>query len=221
MTNPILDRFEAVDASRRAACKRHGRAADDVQLIAVSKTYPPEDILPLLEQGHRAFGENRVQEAMAKWPALKQQFTNVQLHLIGSLQSNKAEEAVALFDVIHVLDRMSLAEALAKAMRKSSRQLPCYLQVNIGDEAQKGGCAIADVQIRLAHARGLGLDIIGLMCLPPAQKNPAPFFALLQKLAARHGLKKLSMGMSDDFETAIQLGATDIRVGSAIFGPRG
>ena len=203
-----------------ASCKIAGRNRDAVQLIAVSKTRTAEEILPLLHAGHRVFGENRVQEAEAKWPALKAEFPNVELHLIGQLQSNKADEAVAVFDCIHSLDRLSLVKALGKAMREAGKSVPCFLQVNIGAEEQKGGCAIADIPALLSAARDEGIPIVGLMCLPPANIEPAPFFALLAELAARNGLAQLSMGMSDDFGTAIMLGATHIRVGTALFGQR-
>ena len=167
------------------------------------------------------FGENRVQEAQDKWPALREEFPDTSLHLVGQLQSNKADDAVALFDAIHSLDRPSLVKALAKAMDKADRRVPCFVQVNIGDEDQKGGCAIADTPALLTQARDAGIDIAGLMCVPPLEVEPAPFFALLARIAADHGITALSMGMSSDFETAIMLGATHVRVGSALFGTRG
>lgn len=196
------------------------RSPDDVALIAVSKTRSADEIRPLLEAGHRHFGENRVQEAATKWPELRAAYPDIQLHLIGQLQSNKADDAVALFDCIHSLDRMSLLTALSKAMNKAGKQLPCFIQVNIGEEEQKGGCAIAELPELLDAAKVEGIDVIGLMCIPPADVEPAPYFALLVELAARHGLKQLSMGMSDDFATAIQLGSTHVRVGTALFGAR-
>ena len=196
------------------------RSPDDVALIAVSKTRSADEIRPLLEAGHRRFGENRVQEAATKWPELRAAYPDIQLHLIGQLQSNKADDAVALFDCIHSLDRMSLLTALSKAMNKAGKQLPCFIQVNIGEEEQKGGCAIAELPELLDAAKVEGIDVIGLMCIPPADVEPAPYFALLAELAARHGLEQLSMGMSDDFATAIQLGSTHIRVGTALFGAR-
>lgn len=202
------------------SCKIAKRSADDVALIAVSKTRNADEIRPLLDAGQRAFGENRVQEAASKWPELRKAYADVQLHLIGQLQSNKAEEAVALFDCIHSLDRLSLLTALSKAMAKAGKRVPCFIQVNIGEEEQKGGCAIAELPELLAAAKEGGIEVIGLMCIPPADVEPAPYFALLAELAARHGLLQLSMGMSDDFPTAIQLGATHIRVGTALFGPR-
>lgn len=208
-----------IHARIEKAAKSAGRKPD-VTLVAVSKTFAAEDIRPLLEAGQRVFGENRVQEAAAKWPALREAFPGVELHLVGQLQSNKAAEAVALFDVIHSLDRSSLVAALAKAMAASGRRVPCFVQVNIGDESQKGGVAIDDLPALLDEARAADIPLAGLMCVPPADKEPAPYFALLAKLAARHGLAGLSMGMSADFETAVQLGATHVRIGSALFGAR-
>ena len=212
--------LEDVRARIAHAASIAGRKAGDVALVAVSKTHPAERIVPLIEQGQRHFGENRVQEAQDKWPALKARWPDIGLHLVGQLQSNKADDAVALFDCIHSLDRPSLVTALAKAMDKAGRQVPCFIQVNIGAEEQKGGCAIADLPALLAEARAAGLPVIGLMCVPPFDIEPAPFFALLARLAADSGLAKLSMGMSGDFETAIMLGATHVRVGSALFGER-
>ncbi len=220
MDEATPNRLHGIRAEIDAACRIAKRSPDDVTLIAVSKTRSAENIQPLLAAGHRHFGENRVQEAQSKWPTLKSAFADVQLHLIGQLQSNKAEEAVALFDCIHALDRASLAKALGKAMRKANRSVPCFLQVNIGAEEQKGGCAIAELPALIAVAQDEGIEIAGLMCLPPADVEPAPYFALLAELAARHALKALSMGMSDDFPTAIFLGATHVRVGTALFGPR-
>ena len=193
----------------------------EVTLVAVSKTHPAEHIAPLIAAGQRVFGENRVQEAQAKWPELREAHPGIALHLVGQLQSNKAEDAVALFDCIHSLDRASLVAALARAMDKAGRQVPCFVQVNIGAEEQKGGCAIADLPLLLAEARGAQIPLAGLMCVPPLELEPAPFFALLAKLADDHGLTGLSMGMSDDFETAVTRGATHVRVGSALFGARG
>ena len=195
------------------------RPPSDVELIAVSKTHEANDIRPLIDAGQVAFGENRVQEAEAKWPELLAG-RSLKLHLIGQLQSNKAREAVALFDAIHSVDRPSLIDALAKAIGGSGRRPDCFIQVNIGEEAQKGGCAIADLPGLLARARDAGLPIMGLMAVPPLDVEPAPYFALLAKLAKRHGLAGLSMGMSSDFETAVMLGATHVRVGTALFGGR-
>jgi PLP dependent protein len=197
-----------------------GREAHDVELIAISKTHDADAILPLIEASQRSFGENRVQEAQAKWPAMKAATPGIRLHLVGQLQSNKAEDAVALFDAIHSLDRPSLADALAKAIAAQGRVPTLFVQVNIGGEAQKGGCALADLPALLERCRALGLEIAGLMCVPPLEVEPAPYFALLAKLARDHGLPALSMGMSGDFETAVLLGATQVRVGTALFGAR-
>ena len=213
-------RLDAVTARIAHAAKVAGRRADEVTLIAVSKTHPAERITPLIEAGQRAFGENRVREAQGKWPGLKERFPGIELHLVGQLQSNKAEEAVALFDCIHSLDRPSQVSALAKAMDKTGRRLPCFIQVNIGAEEQKGGCAIAEVPALLAEARAAELPVTGLMSVPPADIDPAPFFALLATLAAANGLAQLSMGKSGDFATAVMLGATHVRVGTALFGER-
>lgn len=196
----------------------------DVQLIAVSKTHDAAAVRPLIDAGQRVFGENRVQEATAKWPALMEELREttspIELHLVGQLQSNKAEEAVALFNAIHSLDRTSLVTALAKAMDKADRRPPCFIQVNIGDEPQKGGCTLAELPALLAQARAADLPIAGLMAVPPFGLEPAPYFALLAKHARDHGLAGLSMGMSDDFETAVTIGATHVRVGTALFGGR-
>lgn len=216
-TNP---RLAAIQQEITQAAKVAQRNSGDIQLIAVSKTRSANEIRPLLESGHRIFGENRVQEAADKWPALRDEYPDCKLHLIGQLQSNKAAEAVALFDVIHSVDRLSLIIALGKAMKDTGTNIPCFLQVNIGAEDQKGGCAIGDIADLLETARTEGIKIIGLMCLPPAQVEPAPYFALLAESAARYELPSLSMGMSGDFSTAIMLGATHIRVGTALFGPR-
>ncbi|MFM5924472.1 MAG: YggS family pyridoxal phosphate-dependent enzyme [Novosphingobium sp.] len=210
-----------VNARIAHAARIAGRKADAVTLIAVSKTHPAAAIAPLIAAGQRVFGENRVQEAEAKWPALREEHAGVALHLIGQLQSNKAEDAVRLFDCIHSLDRPSLVAALARAMDKAGRRVPCFVQVNIGAEEQKGGSMIADLPALLAEARGADLPVIGLMCVPPAGIEAAPFFALLDKLARDNELEGRSMGMSDDFETAVMLGATHVRVGSALFGQRG
>ena len=220
MAEATPDKLRTIQTAMAQACKIARREPDDVQLIAVSKTRNAAEIRPLLAAGHRLFGENRVAEAAEKWPGLRAEYPDAKLHLIGQLQSNKADEAVALFDCIHSLDRPSLVSALGKAMRAQGKRVPCFVQVNIGEEPQKGGCAIADLPALLNQARAADIPVIGLMCLPPADIEPAPFFALLAELAARHDLKQLSMGMSDDFETAIMLGATHIRVGTALFGER-
>mgnify|MGYP001573635261 CR=1 FL=1 len=214
------DRLAEVRANITDAAKRAQREADDICLIAVSKTHETAAIRPLIDAGQRHFGENRVQEAAAKWPALRAETPGITLHLIGQLQSNKAEEAVALFDAIHSVDRPSLVQALAKACAKAGRQPQLFVQVNIGDEEQKGGCAVADLPSLLAEARGAGLRIDGLMAIPPADVEPAPYFALLDELAERHTLLLRSMGMSGDYETAVMLGATHVRVGTALFGVR-
>ena len=210
-----------VNARIAHAAKLARREPDEIILIAISKTHDADAIVPLIDAGQRVFGENRVQEAQGKWSALKAQFPDIELHLVGQLQSNKADDAVALFDCIHSLDRPSLVKALAKAMDKAGRQVPCFVQVNIGAEGQKGGCAIADLPALLEQARDAELPVIGLMCVPPLDIEPAPFFALLAKLAADNGLDQLSMGMSGDYETAVMLGATYVRVGTALFGGRG
>ncbi|MEP1421203.1 MAG: YggS family pyridoxal phosphate-dependent enzyme [Erythrobacter sp.] len=215
-----LERLGEVRANIARMCKPSRRKAEDVTLIAVSKTHPAERIIPLLEAGQRIFGENRVQEAQSKWPKLRDEYPDAQLHLIGQLQSNKAEEAVELFDVIHSLDRPSLLKELAKAMDKAGRRVPCFVQVNIGDEEQKGGCPIAELPEFLAKVREADIPLAGLMCLPPSGTEPAPFFAFLAKLAKDNGVAGLSMGMSSDYETAVQLGASHVRVGTALFGAR-
>ena len=214
-------RLQTVEANIARTCTIARCKREDVTLIAVSKTHPANQIEPVLSAGHRIFGENRVQEAQQKWPELRDQFPDAQLHLIGQLQSNKADDAVALFDMIHALDRPSLLKALAKAMDKAGRQVPCFIQVNIGEEEQKGGCALADLEGMISKARNADIPVAGLMCIPPADIEPAPFFALLAKLARDNGLEGLSMGMSSDYETAIRLGATHVRVGTALFGKRG
>lgn len=200
------------------AARLAGRKPHDVSLIAVSKTHAADAIRPLIDAGQRIFGENRVQEAQAKWPALRDAVADIELHLIGQLQSNKAEDAVALFDAIHAVDRPSLVDALGKAMDRSGRRPRCFIQVNIGDENQKGGCAVADLPALLARAGDVGLPVAGLMCIPPADIEPAPYFALLAHLAREQGVSGLSMGMSADFETAITIGASHVRVGTALFG---
>lgn len=214
------DRLAAVHARIEGAVRIAGREATDVALIAVSKTRSADEIAPLIAAGQRLFGENRVQEAQAKWPALRDEHPGVALHLVGQLQSNKAADAVALFDAIHSVDRPSLVAALARAMDAAARRPACFVQVNIGEEPQKGGCPIADLPALLAEARAADLPLAGLMAVPPAAVEPAPWFALLAKLARDHGLSGLSMGMSDDLETAVTLGATHVRVGTALFGPR-
>ena len=217
---PAYERLAEVRERIARAAKVARRDSADVTLIAISKTHPPEAIAPLIEAGQRVFGENRVQEAEAKWPALRTAHPDLELHLVGQLQSNKAEDAVRLFDAIHSVDRPSLVDALAKAIARAGRSPTLFVQVNIGDEGQKGGCAVADLPALLEAARAAGLSIAGLMCVPPADLEPAPYFALLAKLARDHDLPLLSIGMSGDFETAVMLGATHVRVGSALFGAR-
>jgi len=197
-----------------------GREPAAVTLVAVSKTQPVAAIEALIAEGQQVFGENRVQEAQAKWRDLRARHPGIRLHLIGQLQSNKADEAVALFDAIHSVDRPSLVAALAKAMDKSGRRPDCFVQVNIGDEAQKGGCPIAALPSLLTLCRDAGLPVAGLMCLPPDGAEPAPYFALLAKLARRHDVAGLSMGMSADYEGAVMIGATHVRIGTALFGER-
>lgn len=210
----------AIQARIASAAAIARRPASAITLVAVSKTRPVEAIAPLIAAGQRVFGENRVQEADAKWPLLQEAHPDLSLHLVGQLQSNKAEEAVRRFDCIHSLDRPSLLTALARAMDKAGRQVPLFVQVNIGAEEQKGGCPLPALPALLGNARAADLPVIGLMCVPPAGIEAAPFFALLGKLADDHGLAGRSMGMSEDFETAIMLGATHVRVGSALFGER-
>jgi len=217
----IVDRLEATKAAIARAAEDCDRDPASVTLVCVTKTFPAEDILPLLEAGHRVFGENRVQEAKGKWPALRERFPDIELHLIGPLQSNKAREAVELFDVIESVDRDKIAAALSEEMTRAGKRLRLLAQVNTGAEPQKAGVLPQDAAAFLAACRDAhGLSLDGLMCVPPADEQAAPHFALLADIAARHGLKTLSMGMSSDFEIAIQLGATHVRVGSAIMGHR-
>ncbi len=215
-------RLEEVRANIAAAACAAGRDPADVTLIAVSKTFPASAIEPVIAAGQRHFGENRVQEAREKWPALREKYPDVTLHLIGPLQTNKVKYAVRLFDVIHTVDRPKLAAELAREMDKRGRHLPVFVQVNTGEEPQKAGVLPAEADAFIKACRNeYGLNVIGLMCIPPVNEEPALHFALLEKIARRHGLEKLSMGMSRDYETAIAFGATHVRVGSAIFGPRG
>jgi len=219
--NGAVEGLRQVQEIIRRAASDYGREPSSITLVAVSKTFPAEEIKPVLAAGQRVFGENYVQEAKAKWPALRERFADVELHMIGPLQSNKAREAVELFDVIHTLDRPSLAEALAKEIARQGKKPRLLVQVNTGDEPQKGGVIPTEADAFLEACRGkYGLEIEGLMCIPPAEDPPSPHFALLNTIARRHGLAMLSMGMSADFDAAIQLGATHVRVGSAIFGSR-
>lgn len=216
----LAGRLAAVRARIAAAARAAGRDPASVALVAVSKTMPADAVLEALAAGHRLFGENRVQEAQAKFPALRERYPDLRLHLIGHLQTNKAEDAVAAADLIETVDRPKLAEALAKAMARLAKRVPVYVQVNTGEEPQKGGVAPLEAEALLDRCRTLGLDVRGLMCIPPVDDEPAPHFALLADMARRFGLAELSMGMSGDFETAIRLGATHVRVGTAIFGTR-
>lgn len=227
MTEPAASvtpasRLAAVRERIAAAALEAGRTAASVTLVAVSKTFGADDIRPILDAGQRVFGENRVQESKAKWPPLRAQYAGVELHLIGPLQSNKAREAVELFDVIHTVDRPKIAEALAAEMARIGRRPKLFVEVNIGGEPQKAGALPRETPdlVRLARDR-LGLPVVGLMCIPPQDEEPALHFALLAKLARSLDLDGLSMGMSSDYETAVNLGATHVRVGSAIFGHRG
>ena len=221
MMDESTARLEAISRRCAEAAAVSGRDAADVTLVAVSKTFGPEEILPVLAAGHRVFGENRVQEAQGKWPGLRDEYPDVELHLIGPLQSNKAAEAVALFDVIETLDREKIAKELAKEIAKQGRSPKLFVQVNTGNEPQKAGI---DPREAVAFVKWCGeehgLTISGLMCIPPFDENPGPHFALLRKLAGECGVPLISMGMSGDFETAVEMGATHVRVGSAIFGSR-
>jgi len=203
-----------------AAAREAGRDPAGVTLVAVSKVQPLERIEAVLEEGHRVFGENRVQEAASKWPDFRVRYPDIRLHLVGPLQTNKVRQAVELFDAIETVDRPKLARKLAEVFAETGRTLPCYIQVNTGEEPQKAGVLPADADAFVAECRDLGLPVEGLMCIPPADEEPALHFALLAKIAGRNGLSGLSMGMSGDFERAIAQGATLVRVGSALFGAR-
>jgi pyridoxal phosphate enzyme (YggS family) len=217
----LQERLNEVRSRIDAAGRDAGRQDRAVQLVAVSKTFEADTIRLAIEAGQRIFGENRVQESQGKWPGLKAETPGIELHLIGPLQSNKAAEAVALFDVIETVDREKIARAIAEEMKRQGKALRLYVQVNTGLEPQKAGIAPDDTPAFVDFCRGeLGLGIEGLMCIPPADENPGPHFALLAKLAEKCGVKKLSMGMSGDYEIAIAFGATSVRVGSAIFGAR-
>ena len=216
----VRNNLDGVLDTIRNACRQAGRPAGAVSLVAVTKSWRPESIRPALEAGHRLFGENRVREAQDKWPGLKALFPDVRLHMIGHLQSNKAADAVALFDVIETVDRPKLATAIAREQARQKRQVDCFVQVNTGEEPQKSGIAPADTASFVRHCRSLGVTVTGLMCLPPLEQEPAPHFALLAELAREQGLPCLSMGMSADYTAAIEQGATHVRIGTAIFGPR-
>ena len=218
----VAENLQAVRETIARAARAAGRAPEEITLVAVSKTFDAGHIRPAIGAGQRVFGENRVQEAQGKWPALKDEHPDIELHLIGPLQSNKAKEAVALFDVVQSVDREKIAKALAAEMDKQQRRLRLYVQVNTGLEEQKAGIDPRETADFVARCREVhGLDIEGLMCIPPIDEDPGPHFALLEKLAREAGVGKLSMGMSADYETAIAFGATSVRVGSAIFGSRG
>jgi PLP dependent protein len=215
------ERLAAVQREIAAACREAGRDPASVTLVAISKTFAPEAIAPVIAAGQRVFGENRVQEAKAKWPALKERHPGLELHLVGPLQSNKTKEAVALFDAIHSVDRASLCAALAKEIARRGRKPTLFVEVNTGGEPQKSGVLPEETDAFLKACRDThGLAISGLMCIPPFEEPPAPHFALLAKIAGRNGLKLLSMGMSADFAMAVRFGATHLRVGTAIFGAR-
>ena len=218
--NTIAENIAAVREKIARACAEHGRDPQNVHLVAVSKMQPHDRIAAALDAGQRLFGENRVQEAKTRWAGLCSQYPDLKLHLIGPLQTNKVRDAVALFDCIKTVDRPALADALAKEMIKQNRKLPCFIQVNTGEEPQKGGVVPGGLPDLLDHCRELKIDVRGLMCIPPVDEPSAPHFALLKKLADRHRLSELSMGMSADFEDAIALGATYIRIGTALFGER-
>ena len=221
ITPHLPNGLATVEQEIARACKEARRDRTSVTLIAVSKTFGAETIVPAIEAGQRVFGENRVQEARAKWPGLIPAYPGIALHLIGPLQSNKAKEAVALFDAIHSVDRPSICEALAKEINSQKKAPELFVQLNTGEEPQKAGVAPAQADAFIASCRDkFGLQISGLMCIPPLNDAPAPHFALTAKIAARNGLKNLSMGMSADFAVAIQFGATHVRIGSAIFGAR-
>jgi pyridoxal phosphate enzyme (YggS family) len=224
VAEPVPDaaeRLEAVRSRIERARRRFGPPPDAVTLVAVSKTFDQDAIRPFLAAGQRGFGENRVQEAQSKWPALRASYDGIELHLIGPLQTNKARDAVQLFDVIQTVDRDKLAGVLRAEMDRAGRNLPVFVQVNIGGEAQKAGVAIDETLQFVAHCRSEHrLDVVGLMCIPPEGLPPAPYFAHLSELARAAGLTKLSMGMSGDFETAVAMGATHVRIGSALFGAR-
>jgi PLP dependent protein len=221
LDSPLEERLRQVQAEIALAARACKRDAANVTLVAVSKTFSADEVRPVLNAGHCVFGENRVQEAQGKWPQLRAEFLDLKLHLIGPLQSNKAADAVALFDVIHTIDRPKIAKAIASEMTRQGKRLELFVQVNTGEEPQKAGVLPADVRAFVAMCRDdLGLEIAGLMCIPPVDEEPAVHFAFLAKLARELGLSQLSMGMSGDFETAIAFGATHVRVGSAIFGSR-
>jgi pyridoxal phosphate enzyme (YggS family) len=216
-----VDRLTEVRKRIAGAAEAAGRKAEDVRLVAVSKTFEAQDIIPVIEAGQRCFGENRVQEAMRKWPELRARYGDLELHLIGPVQTNKAADAVSFFDAIQSLDRPKLAEFIAREMEKQNRRPVLYIQVNTGDETQKAGIAVGEADAFITRClNDLKLPVVGLMCIPPVGADPRPHFQLLAEIAKRHGLSRLSMGMSGDYAEAIACGATEVRVGSAIFGSR-
>ena len=220
-TIDVAARLADVEARIAEAARDAGRAARDITLVAIAKLHGEARIVPALEAGHRVFGENRVQEAEAKWPALKARYRDVALHLVGPLQTNKARNAIALFDVIETVDRPKLARRLAGEMDRAGKRPSCFIEVNTGEEAQKAGVLPADADAFVALCRdALDLPIVGLMCIPPFDDEPALHFALLADIAARNGLDRISMGMTADFDIAVRFGATHVRVGTAIFGER-
>ncbi len=216
----VAGNLGAVQAEIAAATRQARRQTGAVTLVAVTKTHDDERIRPAIEAGHRVFGENRVQEAASKWPALRREWDDLELHLVGALQTNKAVDAVTLFDVIESVDRPRLINALVKAMARTGRRPRCFIQVNTGEEEQKAGCLPGEADDLIAGARTAGLDVSGLMCIPPFDADPSSHFTLLSGIARRNGLTQLSMGMSADYATAIAHGATHVRVGTAIFGSR-
>jgi len=220
LEDQIKNNIDAIQTEINSMCEHVGVPTATPKIIAVSKVQPKERVIAALEAGQRVFGENRLQEAEERWEGLKPKYQDIELHLIGGLQTNKAARAVTLFDVIQTVDRKKLAKVLASEMSKQNKYLPVYIQVNTGKEEQKGGCMPEDLPSLVKTATELGLNIIGLMCIPPVGDDPTLHFALLKKLAKRHGLEKLSMGMSSDFALAAAMGATEIRVGTAIFGAR-
>ncbi|MEQ8586603.1 MAG: YggS family pyridoxal phosphate-dependent enzyme [Thalassobaculaceae bacterium] len=221
LVRQIADNIESVQRAIAKVAAAAERDPKSVTLIAVGKVQPLERVEAALRAGQRVFGENRVQEAKGKWPDFRARYADIELHLIGPLQTNKVREAVALFDVIQTVDRPKLARELAKEMEKQDRRLGCYIQVNTGEEDQKAGIPPGDADAFIAECRDeLGLPVVGLMCIPPVDDNPALHFAMLREIAKRNGIANLSMGMSGDFETAVEMGATHVRVGTAIFGAR-
>lgn len=217
----MTSKLETVLQNIQAAAKSTDRKATDITLIAVSKTKAIDVITPILHQGQRIFGENKVQEAGEKWPVLREQYPDIELHLIGPLQTNKTRQAIQIFDVIETVDRPKLARAIARISREENKVCPCYIQINVGREDQKAGINPDEADNFIALCRDeLNLPILGLMCIPPAGQDPEPYFLFLKEIAQRNGLSKLSMGMSSDYQTAIRCGSTSVRVGTAIFGTR-